>query len=136
MEKKNIILSVLVPTILHGIYDFCLFSSIDILLIVFLLFVIAVYIFSIKKIKLLAAQCKKQPQAQPEQQLPQPNNQQYFQATTNNQQGYINQQAQYNASGYITNPNYAPLPQTSTYCSNCGSPMNGNFCVNCGSKQN
>ena len=29
LEKRNIVLSVVVPTILHGIYDFCLFVNID-----------------------------------------------------------------------------------------------------------
>ena len=60
-ERKNLVLSVLVPTILHGIYDFCLFVDIDAILLVFFAFVIALYVFSIKKIKLLAAQCKAQP---------------------------------------------------------------------------
>lgn len=135
LEKKNLVLSVLVPTILHGIYDFCLFANIDLLLIVFLIFVIAMYIFAIKKIKLLAAQCKNNPQPQqPVQQ--QYNNVPYNQPQNYSQQGYVNQQAQYAASGYITNPNYTNLKQQSSYCPNCGAPMNGNFCSNCGTRQN
>lgn len=57
-EKKSLILSIIVPTILHGIYDFCLFSQIDILLLTFFIFVITIYILSIKKIKQLAGQSK------------------------------------------------------------------------------
>lgn len=130
LEKKNLVLSVLVPTILHGIYDFCLFASIDILLIVFLIFVIAMYIFSIKKIKLLAAQCKNTPPKQPQQ-----INQQSYQQPAYNQQSYVDKQTQYANAGYITNPNYSNVQQSS-YCPNCGSPMNGNFCSNCGARQN
>lgn len=53
-ERKNIILSILIPTILHGIYDFCIMSSNNIFLIVFLAFVIFLYVISIKKLKLMA----------------------------------------------------------------------------------
>ena len=146
LEKKNLVLSVLVPTILHGIYDFCLFSNIDLLLIVFLIFVIAMYIFAIKKIKLLAAQCKNTPQPQQpvqQQYINVPYNQQqnynqqgYVNQQNYNQQGYINQQAQYASAGYITNPNYNNLQQQTSYCPNCGTPMNGNFCSNCRTRQN
>ena len=50
-ERKNIIKSIIVPTILHGIYDFCIFAGQYIFLIIFVVFVINLYIFSIKKIK-------------------------------------------------------------------------------------
>lgn len=130
LEKRNLILSVLVPTILHGIYDFCLFASIDVLLIVFLIFVIAMYIFSIKKIKLLAAQYKNTPQ--PQQQNNNNNNQYYQQPTA---QRYVNPQAQYAQAGYITNPNYTN-PQQTSYCPRCGTQMSSGFCTNCGYRQN
>lgn len=51
LKKKNILLSVLVPTIMHGIYDFCLFTGNLLLIIFFFAFVIYVYVYSIKKIK-------------------------------------------------------------------------------------
>ncbi len=59
LEKKNIIYSILIPTILHGIYDFCLMSGIDILLIVFIVFIIFLYILSIKRLKQVAASTAK-----------------------------------------------------------------------------
>lgn len=120
LEKKNLVLSVLVPTILHGIYDFCLFANIGILLIVFLAFVILLYIFSIKKIKLLAAQCKKTPQQVPQYQQPQYRPQYATTPAQNQQAGYVNYQPQ------IVNK----------YCPNCGVPTNGQFCPNCGYRQN
>lgn len=51
LETKNIILSILMPTILHGIYDFCLMSGLTILVIVFIVFIIFLYIISIKKLE-------------------------------------------------------------------------------------
>ena len=59
LEKKNIILSLAVPTILHGIYDFCLMSGQTILITVFIVFVVFLYIASIKKLKLLAKNNKR-----------------------------------------------------------------------------
>ena len=51
LEKNNIILSILVPVLLHGIYDFCLMSEQMILIILISLFIIFLYYISIKKIK-------------------------------------------------------------------------------------
>ena len=51
LKKKNLLLSVFVPTIMHGIYDFCLFTGNLLLLLFFFAFVIYVYVHSIKKIK-------------------------------------------------------------------------------------
>ena len=46
LEKKYLVLSILVPTLIHGIYDFCLMSRISILMFVFWSFVILLYIKS------------------------------------------------------------------------------------------
>ena len=54
LEKKCIMKSVFIPTILHGIYDFCLMSGYLILMGVFVGFVICLYVFSIGKLKSLA----------------------------------------------------------------------------------
>ena len=59
LEKKNIILSIVIPTILHGIYDFCLMSGLIILILAFIVFVIFLYIISIGKIKEMSIANKK-----------------------------------------------------------------------------
>ena len=48
---KNLVLSILVPTITHGIYDYCLFSNRVILIILFFVFVISMYIYVFQKVK-------------------------------------------------------------------------------------
>lgn len=58
-EKKNIALSIIIPTIVHGIYDYCLMSGEVILIILFFVFVIAIDIIVIKRIKRIAAIDKK-----------------------------------------------------------------------------
>lgn len=49
-EKEYKILSIFMPTLLHGIYDYCVFSGLTILLLIFILFIIFLYIVSIKKL--------------------------------------------------------------------------------------
>lgn len=51
LEKNNIILSILIPTVLHGIYDFCLMSGSSIFIIVFIIFIVYLDIISIRKVK-------------------------------------------------------------------------------------
>lgn len=53
-SKKYLLKSLLIPTTLHGIYDFCIFTEMPIFILVFLIFVIWMYINSIKKLKLIA----------------------------------------------------------------------------------
>ena len=50
LEKSNLFLSILVPTFLHGIYDLCLLLNYRIFVFAFLLFVVYLYIVSIRKI--------------------------------------------------------------------------------------
>lgn len=54
LSKKYLLMSLIVPTILHGTYDFCLFTEKLGFLIVFFVFVIFMYISSIKKLKYIA----------------------------------------------------------------------------------
>lgn len=49
-EKLYVILSVIIPALLHGIYDFCLMSRIRILIIIFVVFVVYLYAFSFMKL--------------------------------------------------------------------------------------
>lgn len=162
LEHKNLALSVLAPTILHGIYDFCLFTGNGTFLIIFLVFVVFLYIGSIKKIKQLSGQSKPTPQAQQANyyqnnissqtqgftpqtitnNCSQVGNNQNF--STNNNDGYIqlpnvnysqNQNTSMNHTqnnGYVQNNNFQ---QSIKYCSTCGSPVTGEFCGRCGSKQ-
>lgn len=58
-ETKNIWLSILIPAVLHGIYDFCLMSGYMILVAVFIVFVVILYILSIGKLKHLSNHNKK-----------------------------------------------------------------------------
>lgn len=54
LETKNILLSIVIPTVLHGIYDFCLMSGMMILVLVFIVFVIFLYVISINRLKIIA----------------------------------------------------------------------------------
>ncbi|MCI8588396.1 MAG: PrsW family intramembrane metalloprotease [Bacilli bacterium] len=49
-------LSIVIPIVLHGLFDFLLLAQKPILLVVFLIFVILLYIFSIRQIRMLAKQ--------------------------------------------------------------------------------
>lgn len=46
------IYSILIPTTLHGIYNFCLLAGNDILYLIFIIFIIALYILSFKTINI------------------------------------------------------------------------------------
>ena len=50
-KYKYLVFSLLFPTILHGVYDYCLMSGSNLLIIIFIGFTIWLDIFSIKKIK-------------------------------------------------------------------------------------
>ena len=50
LKKHNIFMSILIPTLLHGFYDYCLFSKIDLFICLFFIFIIILYIVSIGKI--------------------------------------------------------------------------------------
>ncbi len=50
-EKRNLFLSILMPTITHTLYDYCLFTGESTFLILFIILVITIYIYSFKKVK-------------------------------------------------------------------------------------
>ena len=56
---KYISLSLLVPVLLHGIYDYCLMSKVTILISIFVIFIITLDIISIKKVKDMVATNKR-----------------------------------------------------------------------------
>lgn len=51
LSKKNMYKSIIFPAMLHGIFDFCLLSGSIPLIIVFVVFLINLYIYGIKKIR-------------------------------------------------------------------------------------
>lgn len=55
----NLLLALIVPTLMHGFYDYCLFAEIEILLLAFVVFVIITYIYVSKKIKKIASTSQK-----------------------------------------------------------------------------
>lgn len=55
LKKRYLILSLLVPVILHGIYDYCVFSNNALFVLCFYVFVVFLYIHSIKKIKKISS---------------------------------------------------------------------------------
>ena len=59
LEKVFLVLSVIVPTILHGIYDYLIIVKIDILLLLFILFVIILFTFSIIRLHKVSKNNKK-----------------------------------------------------------------------------
>lgn len=58
-ERENIIKSIIIPTVLHGIYDFCCFIGNNLFFIVFIVFIIFLYIIAIRKINYLSKNNKK-----------------------------------------------------------------------------
>lgn len=59
LERKNIKLSIIIPTILHGIYDFCLLSGKSIFIFIFFIFITMLYSKSLEKIEEVSKNNKK-----------------------------------------------------------------------------
>lgn len=59
LEKRNIFFSVLVPTLLHGLYDFCIMSKMITPGLIFFGFVLVLYINSFKRLKKMATDNRK-----------------------------------------------------------------------------
>ncbi len=51
MTDRNLYLSLLMPTLLHGFFDYCLFVETSLSMLLFYIFVICMYIVSFRKIK-------------------------------------------------------------------------------------
>ena len=118
-EKLNKLMSIIIPTILHGIYDFCLFINKDEFMYVFYIFIIYLYASSIAKIK---------------------------KVTKTNKHLYKNQlKKEYKKriknsrmDNYIEREKIKQVTMTDSnkeYCTNCGSVLMGPFCMNCGKRK-
>lgn len=55
LRKHNKILSLFVPVLLHGIYDFCLFTENIFFIILFFIFIIILYVKSIRRVKRMSS---------------------------------------------------------------------------------
>lgn len=53
-ERINVAKSIFIPTVLHGIYDFCCFYGNQYIIIVFIIFIISMYIVALKKLNYIA----------------------------------------------------------------------------------
>ncbi len=56
---ENIILSIIIPVSVHGIFDFCLMGKLKILIVIFLMFVIFIYILSVYRLNVAKEYNKK-----------------------------------------------------------------------------
>ncbi len=59
LERNNMMLSILIPTVLHGIYDFCLMLGYKEFIYIFIIFVIYLFFTTIKKVKEISATSEK-----------------------------------------------------------------------------
>ncbi len=118
-EKLNKIKSILVPTILHGIYDFCLFINIDEFMYVFFIFIIFLYVASLSKIKQLSRKNKSLYRDQLKKE-------------------YIRRLKSSRMDNYIERERMQQINMTNSdkqYCTNCGTILVGPFCTHCGKRK-
>lgn len=119
-SRTNLILSILIPTIAHGFFDYFLMLGSNIGFILFLVFVVILFSVAINKIKRLSEI--------PTLLFNEPTNMSYvynaFQPAGMRQ----------NMNNQVSVQN-GPIPTTkASFCKNCGSPLTGNFCGKCGTK--
>ena len=105
-EKKYLWMSVLIPALLHGIYDFCLMSGKAMFVILFLIFVIYLYIVSIGKLNRLSKANK---------------------SMRLKNQNRVNEYTQQNVHNNV-------VEHQKNFCLHCGEKLLGNFCTRCGTK--
>lgn len=133
-STKNLILSILIPTIGHGFFDYFLMLGTNFAFILFLIFVVALFTLAIIKIRQLSNI--------PTLLFNDPNNMTYvynafqpkgMQKNMNVQpQNMVNQQNNmYIQNNNINNNQPQSFPK---FCKNCGTPLNGSFCGKCGTK--
>lgn len=138
-SRTNLILSILVPTIAHGFFDYFLMLGTNFAFILFLVFVVVLFSVAINKVKRLSEI--------PTLLFNEPNNMSYvynaFQPAgmRQNMNNQVNMQ-----NGPVPMPtnqqvgmnqninNQANVQKGPAFCKNCGSPLNGSFCGKCGTK--
>ncbi len=116
LSKRNIVLSLLIPTLAHGVYDYLIYASEatgnEVFLAVFLIFVIVFFTTSANKVKQLSSN--------------------YL----NLNPDYVSksQQRLFSRKRRVyKNANNFPIPVSNVhYCNNCGELVVDRFCGNCG----
>lgn len=104
--RRNMIFSLLIPTIIHFIFDYLLLSENSILLILYLVFIILLYINAFKRINKLSNITER-----------------------------LDKNDDINNNSYnIVEATYQTNTINHRYCTNCGNLVNGNFCSICGKK--
>ena len=122
-RKKNLIFSVAVPMVSHGVYDFLIMSGSGVLVIMWLVFIVVLYIYVISKLKEVSK--ARQVVYQPVSNMPPITS--YYQQQ---QQTTFGNNSMYNNQVVNNNQNYSIK-----YCPNCGHyEPEGYFCTQCGTK--
>lgn len=107
-EKSFLVKSVLIPAILHGIYDFCLMSGRILFVLVFLVFVVYLYVVSIKKLNKLSG--------------------------SNRSLNIFLRRPQPAGMGQMGVQQVAPQQNNNNFCTGCGTRLTGPFCTKCGKR--
>ena len=146
LSKKNLILSLLIPVLAHGLYDYLIFASSasdsSIFLIAFFIFVAFFYTYAAKKVKQLslsAYNLNPNYVSVTHRNLLAQNRQQVYNYVQQNQVSYQQQTPPIvqNVGDYTQYTTYSPQQTASCtpekkFCSNCGAPIRGKFCSQCG----
>lgn len=119
--KLNIFKSILIPTVMHGTFDFCLFINNNIFLCVFVVFVIFMYINAIKKLNVVAKHNYRLAQFTRTGDIKIPHNMPTSAPRPND---LTNVAMQGRATG-INDKNF---------CAYCGGALNGEYCSRCGKR--
>jgi len=152
-KGKNIALSIIMPMVAHGIYDFCLLSGSGLLVILWVAFVVLLYVFAIRKVNAISK--TKERIAANENYRTCPNCGNYVDGNFCVACGFNMQSIpQAIPTGYnptltpqqvmpvqppmeqpVNNMVSQPTPVFNRYCSGCGNLVNSEFCPFCGKKQ-
>ena len=129
LRKKNMILSIAIPMVTHGIYDFLVMSGSGLLIIIWFAFLVFMYIYSMKKLKEVSNARKVV--YQPVSNMGTITN--YYQQQTNYPTINVTQQTTFGNNSMYNNQ--TTQQYVIKYCPNCGSyEPEANFCSQCGTK--
>lgn len=107
-EKSFLVKSLFIPAILHGIYDFCLMSGRMLFVSVFLVFVVYLYVVSIKKLNKLSG--------------------------SNRSLNIFSKRPHPAGMGQMGVQQVTPQQNNNNFCTRCGTRLSGPFCTKCGKR--